>query len=254
MVRVLILRVAGTNCDHETAWACSLAGARADRVHLARLVEGKVRMREYDAVIFPGGFSYGDDLGAGKVLANEIELKVKDQLLDFCARKRPVIGICNGFQVLAKAGFLPFPGKICASLVWNESGRFEDRWVHLRVERSVSPFFRGLPEIVRFPVAHAEGKFVVRSSADLARIEKGAQVVLRYVAPSGEPAVYPFNPNGSAAGIAGVCDRTGLVVGMMPHPERALLRLHLPDWQRNPSSGRFESGYRIFRNVIEYCS
>ncbi|MFA5645779.1 MAG: phosphoribosylformylglycinamidine synthase I [Candidatus Ratteibacteria bacterium] len=254
MVKIIIIRVAGTTCDHEVAWACSLAGAKSDLVHLSRIIEGTVCLRDYDALFFPGGFSYGDDLGAGKVFANEIALKIKDQLLDFSARKRPIIGISNGFQALVKSGLLPFTGKSRASLIGNDSGSFESRWLHLRVESSVSPFFRNFPERIRLPIAHAEGKFLLKNSRDLECLEKGSQILLRYISPSGALPEYPDNPDGSLADIAGVCDHTGLIVGMMPHPERALLHLHLPDWRRNPSSERFGLGYRFFRNVVEYCS
>ncbi|HOK80516.1 MAG TPA: phosphoribosylformylglycinamidine synthase I [bacterium] len=254
MVKVIILRTGGTNCDLETEWACQVAGASTSRIHISQITTGRVKILDFDILIIPGGFSYGDDLGAGKVLANEIMLKCWEQIEKFREKQRPIIGICNGFQVLVKAKMLPFWGKHTASLVWNESGRFEDRWVNLRVEKSTSPFFNNMPEIIRFPVAHAEGKFVLKSHSLLKKIEKNQQVILRYVNPSGETQGYPYNPNGSIAGIAGVCDEKGLVIGMMPHPERALLRIHLPDWTRLKGQEEFSYGYRFFKNVIEYCS
>ena len=254
MVKILILRTAGTNCDLETEWTCKVCGADVSRVHIREIISGKKKILDFDALIIPGGFSYGDDLGAGKVLANEIMLKCNEQIERFRERKRPIIGICNGFQVLVKGKMLPFWNKHTASLVWNDSGRFEDRWVFLRVEKSISPFFKNLPEIVRFPVAHAEGKFVLKNEVSLKKIEKNRQVILRYVDPSGEIASYPYNPNGSIAGIAGVCDETGLVIGMMPHPERAALGIHPPDWHRYYKKDEFYSGYQFFKNVIEYCS
>ncbi|MCM8806137.1 MAG: phosphoribosylformylglycinamidine synthase I [Candidatus Omnitrophica bacterium] len=254
MVKVLILRTGGTNCDLETEWACKLAGAKPSRIHISRITEGKVKLLDFDVLIIPGGFSYGDDLGAGKVLANELILKAKDEITLFREKKRPIIGICNGFQVLVKAGLLPFKDQYVASLVWNDSGRFEDRWVYLRVEQSISPFFKNLPEIIRFPVAHAEGKFVVKNDRVLKKIENNSQIVLRYVNAAGEIADYPYNPNGSIAGIAGICDEKGLIVGMMPHPERALLKIHEPDWHRNETDDVFSFGYQFFKNVIEYCS
>lgn len=254
MVKVLILRTAGTNCDLETEWVCRLAGASPSRIHIREITSGKKKILDFDVLVIPGGFSYGDDLGAGKVLANEIMLKCYEQIEKFRERRRPIIGICNGFQVLVKGKMLPFWGKNTASLVWNDSGRFEDRWVHLKVEESKSPFFKNLPEIIRFPIAHAEGKFVVGSQAILNRIEKNKQVVLRYVDASGQLAQYPYNPNGSMGNIAGVCDETGLVVGMMPHPERAVVGIHPPDWTRQPDRKTFFYGYTFFKNVIEYCS
>ncbi|MGC8804491.1 MAG: phosphoribosylformylglycinamidine synthase I [Candidatus Ratteibacteria bacterium] len=254
MVKVIILRTGGTNCDLETEWACQIAGANASRVHISQITTGMIKIVDFDILIIPGGFSYGDDLGAGKVLANEIMLKCWEQIEKFREKQRPIIGICNGFQVLVKSKMLPFWRKHTASLVWNDSGRFEDRWVYLKVENSISPFFKNMPEIIRFPVAHAEGKFVLRSNVLLKKIEKNRQIILRYVNPSGEPQGYPYNPNGSIAGIAGVCDEKGLVVGMMPHPERALLKIHLPDWTRLKQQCEFSYGHQFFKNVIEYCS
>ncbi|MCX7705294.1 MAG: phosphoribosylformylglycinamidine synthase I [bacterium] len=254
MVKVLILRTAGTNCDYETEWVCKLAGAHPSRIHIREITSGRKNILDFDVLIIPGGFSYGDDLGAGKVLANELMLKCYEQIEKFREKKRPIIGICNGFQVLVKGKMLPFWNKSTASLVWNDSGRFEDRWVYLRVERSKSPFFKNLPEIIRFPVAHAEGKFVVKSNYVLEKIEKDKQIVLRYVDASGESASYPYNPNGSIGNIAGVCDETGLVVGMMPHPERAVVGIHPPDWYRRVERETYFYGYKFFTNVIEYCS
>ncbi len=254
MVKVIILRTAGTNCDLETEWACLKAGAKPSRVHISSITSKMVNLLDYDVLIIPGGFSYGDDLGAGKVLANEITLKVWQQIEKFREKGRPIIGICNGFQVLVKGRMLPFWNKQTASLVWNDSGRFEDRWVYLRVENSISPFFKNMPEIIRFPVAHAEGKFILKNKSLLKNLEENRQVILRYVNPSGEIASYPYNPNGSTAAIAGVCDETGLVVGMMPHPERAALGIHHPDWLRTQSKEIYSSGFQFFKNVIEYCS
>lgn len=254
MVNVIILRTAGTNCDLETEWVCFKVGAKPSRVHISSITSKKVSILDYDVLIIPGGFSYGDDLGAGKVLANEINLKFKDQIEKFREKGRPIIGICNGFQVLVKGKMLPFWNKQTASLVWNESGRFEDRWVYLRVENSISPLFKNLPEIIRFPVAHAEGKFIMKNNSLLKKLEKTRQIVLRYVDPSGEIAPYPYNPNGSVCAVAGVCDESGLVVGMMPHPERAVLNIHQPDWLRNQIREIYSYGFQFFKNVIEYCS
>ncbi|MCM8822584.1 MAG: phosphoribosylformylglycinamidine synthase I [Candidatus Omnitrophica bacterium] len=254
MVRILILRTAGTNCDLETEWACKLAGANPVRIHINEITSGREKILDFDVLLIPGGFSYGDDLGAGKVLANELILKCGEQIERFAEKKRPIIGICNGFQVLVKAGLLPVWKRRAATLVWNDSGRFEDRWVYLRVEKSISPFFYNLPEIIRMPVAHAEGKFVLRSETALKKIKRNKQIVLKYVDLSGEAGGYPCNPNGSVDGIAGVCNETGLIVGMMPHPERAVLEIHTPDWHRRPAQGEFSFGYQFFKNVIKYCS
>lgn len=254
MVKVLILRTAGTNCDFETEWAFNLCGAKAERVHLYAIIKGSKKLKDYDVLVIPGGFSYGDDLGAGKVFANEIKLKLWESLELFKRSKKPIIGICNGFQVLTKAGIIPYWGKNYAGLTWNDSGRYEDRWIYLKIESSRCPFFKNLPEIIRLPVAHAEGKFVAKDKNHLEKIRKNKQVVLKYVNPSGESALYPYNPNGSEENIAGICDESGLMIGLMPHPERALLSIHLPDWIRHKNKETFSYGYRIFRNVIEYVS
>lgn len=250
--RVLILRVGGTNCDRETEWAFSLAGALPERVHINRLKEGSKKLNDYQVLVIPGGFSYGDDISAGKVLANEIRHNLKEEINRFIEDKKPVIGICNGFQVLVKTGILPWNGQQVVSLGWNDSARFEDRWVYLKISDSVSPFFKGLPPIIKFPVAHAEGKFIPENDSVLDCIEKEKLVVLRYCDENGNDAGYPYNPNGSVNNIAGISSPDGLVVGMMPHPERAVLKYYYPDWQMEKE--REETGYGLmfFKNVVRY--
>ena len=251
-VQVLVLRVAGTNCDMETAYAFERAGAEAEQVHINRILDGTRKLEDYEILAVPGGFSYGDDIGAGKVLANEIRYKLQGHVRDFIAAGNPVIGICNGFQVLVKSGLLPWEGTQETTLTWNDSGRFEDRWVHLRVEESVCPFMRDLPEIVYLPVAHAEGKFLVRDRSVLERLKKKKQVVFRYVTGDGGVPSYPENPNGSIDDIAGICDNSGLVLGMMPHPERCGLLQHYPDWLNREPRTENGIGFFIFRNVVQY--
>jgi len=250
--RVLILRVGGTNCDYETEWAFRLAGAISERVHLNMIKSGERKLSDYQALVIPGGFSYGDDISAGKVLANLIRYAIQDDMNRFVQEGKPVVGICNGFQVLVKSGFLPWEGEQTVTLAWNDSARFEDRWVYLKVEKSVSPFFRGLPDIIKLPVAHAEGKFVVSSGDIYERLEKNEQVVLRYCDSSGNPAGYPFNPNGSTGSIAAVCDRTGLIMGMMPHPERALLGCFYPDAIGTGKTVEKGFGYTVFKNIVAH--
>jgi len=251
--RVCVLRVAGTNCDYETAWAFAAAGAVPERVHLNLIISGARRLTDFQILVIPGGFSYGDDIAAGRVLANELRYKIRDQISEFLSRKRPVLGICNGFQVLVKSGILPFGSGQKVTLGWNDSGRFEDRWVFLRTEETVCPFVRGLAPVIRMPVAHAEGKFIAPVRVRRRLAEKG-QVVFRYAAASGGPASYPDNPNGSEDDIAGICDSTGLVFGLMPHPERAALREHDPYWLRCGHDDQPPAGAQIFRNVVEYVS
>lgn len=249
---VLILRVSGTNCDFETEWAFGLAGARPHRVHINRLKTGKKSLKDYQALVIPGGFSYGDDISAGKVLANKIRHSIWEDMQRFLEEKKPIIGICNGFQVLVKAGLLPWQGRQSVTLAWNASARFEDRWVYLKVEDSVSPFFKGLSRVIRLPVAHAEGRFVPGGKDVYKKIEEERLVVLRYCDAKGLPAGYPFNPNGSQGDIAGICDKSGLVVGMMPHPERALLRCFYPGALKEGGVGEYGAGYTIFKNIVDY--
>ncbi|MGB9677365.1 MAG: phosphoribosylformylglycinamidine synthase I, partial [Candidatus Ratteibacteria bacterium] len=228
--RVIILRVAGTNCDFETEWAFNLAGAFAERIHINQIIKKEKKLSDYQILVIPGGFSYGDNIGAGKVLANQIKLKLWEEIAKFIFEKKVILGICNGFQVLVKSGILPFNSDQLVTLEWNDSGRFEDRWVYLKVEKSVSPFFEGLPDIIRMPVAHAEGKFFPKNIKILKEIEKNKQIVLRYSDKNGNLSDYPYNPNGSVENIAGICSKDGLIIGMMPHPERCILKYYYPDF------------------------
>ncbi len=263
--RALVLRTAGTNCDLETAHALELAGAVAERVHVRALLDGGRRLDEFQILVLPGGFAYGDDLGAGTVLANQLRTRLRDALERFVADGRQVIGICNGFQVLVRLGVLPgAPGGIGekeVSLVENESGRFEDRWVRLRAETSKCDLLeRG--EILEMPVAHAEGRLVVRDAELLEQLRENDQIALRYVdsdndAGGGADPGYPANPNGSVDAIAGLTSPCGNVLGLMPHPERNLRALHHPEWTRRRVAGttrddwRLGDGYRIFARAVE---
>ncbi|MCM8784806.1 MAG: phosphoribosylformylglycinamidine synthase I [Candidatus Omnitrophica bacterium] len=252
--KVLILRVAGTNCDFETEWAFALAGAFAEKVHINQIIRREKKVSDYQILVIPGGFSYGDDIAAGKVLANQIKLKLWEEIEKFISQKKVIVGICNGFQVLAKSGILPFNSKQLITLEWNDSGRFEDRWVYLKVEENVSPFFKGLPEIIRMPVAHAEGKFLPQNNKVLNEIERNKQIVLRYCDKEGNLTGYPYNPNGSIRNIAGICSKDGLIIGMMPHPERAILKYHYPDFLKNEEKEEFTPSFKIFKNMVKYFS
>ncbi len=261
--RVLVLRAAGTNCDLETAHALRLAGAEAERVHAGALLSGERRLWEFAALVIPGGFSYGDDLGAGTVLANRLRARLAEALAEFVEQGRPVIGICNGFQVLVRLGILPGgAGEKSATLVENESGQFEDRWVRLRVETSLCPFLRK-GTVLELPVAHKEGRFMTRDAGALRALEEGGQVAFRYLEPEGdEPARgFPANPNGSVASIAGVTSPRGNVVGLMPHPERHLRALHHPSWTRRAAGGglpddeeRAGDGYPFFAELVRHIA
>jgi len=241
--KVVVLRTAGTNCDDETAFAFKMAGAEPELVHINELARGEKSLKDFQILAIPGGFTYGDDIASGRVLANEIKYKLSEDLKNFINSGKLVIGICNGFQVLVKAGVLPGidGGKTAeATLSYNDSGSFVDKWVRLESSgRCV--WTKDIKEIIYLPIAHGEGKFIPRDKSVLNRLNKNKQVVFRYV----------DNPNGSIDGIAGICDTTGRVLGMMPHPERHALGTQHPRWTRDGLKKRGD-GFAIFKNGIEY--
>jgi phosphoribosylformylglycinamidine synthase I len=266
-VRVLVLRTAGTNCDYETAHAFELAGAESERVHVRALLSGGRKIDDYHILVVPGGFSYGDDLGAGTVLANQLGTRFQDALNRFVESGRQVLGICNGFQVLVRLGLLPGGSEDKeVSLVENVSGLFEDRWVRLRVDTASSPVLDE-GDVLEMPVAHKEGRLVVSSAEALERLRARGQIALRYVSVAGESnggdPGYPDNPNGSVESIAGLQSPCGNVLGMMPHPERHLRALHHPEWTRRRARGELETdgapgadwrqgdGYRVFARMVD---
>lgn len=258
--RVIVLRTAGTNCDKETAFAFEKTGASVNLVHINKLVKEEDRLDNYDILAIPGGFSYGDDVAAGKILANELRFKLASDLKKFIKDGKLIIGICNGFQILVKSGLLPGNDGFSqeATLTLNDSAKFEDRWVYLR--RASSDEHRAsnkcvwtesLPEIIYLPVAHGEGKFVVKENSVLERLKSNNQIVFKYCDGKGKSAEYPHNPNGSVEDIAGICDQTGRILGLMPHPERHFLKEQKPNWQRN-DAGEFGHGAAIFQNGVDY--
>jgi phosphoribosylformylglycinamidine synthase subunit PurQ / glutaminase len=251
--KVLILRAPGANCDAETQFAFEKAGAVADRVHVNRLREKPGLLRDYQVFVVPGGFTYGDDVAAGKVLALQLSQFLGEALRRFRDAEKLVLGICNGFQAILKAGLLMPPDEdgALATLTDNRSGRFEDRWVHLKAEPGRCPFLTGY-ETFTLPVAHGEGNFLCRREWILKGLAQAGQVVLRYVDANGRPGPgYPGNPNGSADDVAGLCDATGRVLGLMPHPERHVLPVQHPRWTRNGLAEEGD-GLRLFRNAVEY--
>ncbi len=255
MVRVCVLFAAGTNCDAETAWAFQVAGARPDTVHINRFRAGELTLDNYQILAIPGGFSYGDYIASGRIFANEIKHHLREGIERFLEKGKLIIGICNGFQVLVKSGLLPgfdrpFQEQT-VTLDWNDSARYEDRWVRLAVEDSPCVFTRGLDSPVFLPVAHAEGKFITLDDAVLARLNRNRQVVLRYTTLSGEPPEYPDDPNGSVEHIAGICDPSGRVFGLMPHPERFTRREHHPWWHSEPEVR--VDGIEFFNNAVRYA-
>lgn len=248
MPKVLIIRTAGINCDKETEFAFQSAGAQTDLVHISSLKEKK-NLSDYRIMCIPGGFSYGDDLGAGKILSQEFLLWFKDHLERFIKDGGLILGICNGFQVLVKTGILPdidFQQKV--TLTFNDSGRFEARWVYLKVSGR-SLWFKNLPEVIRLPVAHGEGKFYAEKPV-LERIEAQTQVAMRYCDENGNKKEYPYNPNGSLNSIAGITDSTGRILGLMPHPERCVFKHHFPFWHDESNE---VYGLKIFENAVKYC-
>lgn len=262
--RALILTGYGINCDHETRFAFEAAGAEARRVHVNDLIDSHDRLDRYQILVFPGGFSYGDDISSGKVLANKIKTHLSEAVTRFVEGGGLVMGICNGFQVMVKYGLLGSPAgagsEQAATLTINDSNRYEDRWVHLRNVSDRCVFTRGI-ETLYMPVAHGEGKFFA-DPATLEGLEEEGCVTLRYANESGEPAkgLFPWNPNGSLNDIAGVCDPTGRVFGLMPHPERHMHFTQHPQWTRLAAACRRQdlplpeegNGMSIFRNAVTY--
>ncbi len=263
--RALILTGYGINCDRETQYAFEAAGAQAVRVHVNDLIDGYDTLTRYQIVAIPGGFSYGDDIASGKVLANRLKTHLADVLEAFIARGNLVIGICNGFQVMVKYGLLgssqgTAPRVQTVTLTYNDSGRYEDRWVHLVAVSDRCVFTRGI-ERLYLPVAHGEGKFYAEKDV-LASLEAHGLVALRYTLEDGSLAQgrFPWNPNGSCNDIAGICDATGRVFGMMPHPERFLSLTNHPRWTARYDAARRKGislspegqGLQIFRNAVSY--
>ncbi len=283
--KVLVLRTAGTNCNEETAYAFSYFGAAVDQVHINELVAGRTKLSDYHILALPGGFSYGDDIASGRILANELRLKLGSDIKKFIADGKLVIGICNGFQILVKAGILPglntSPSPVSnlnatgsgfgngyshcqeATLFHNDSAKFEARWTRLSVNGAKCVWTKELTSQIYLPVAHGEGKFIPRDAKILETLKSNGQVVFHYCAPDGKTPTYPENPNGSTEHIAGICDTTGRVLGLMPHPERHFLSHQHPYWTRlrQGSGGQARSrkknelgdGAKIFENGVNYA-
>jgi len=248
--RVLLLRGPGTNCDLETDFAFQQAGASTTPMHVSRVAQERQALDGFQILAIPGGFTYGDDLGAGKVFANELELRLRDQLLSFIEKGGLIIGICNGFQVLVRAGLLPTPGRNqLVSLLPNTSGRFECRWVPLKVaEGTPCIFTRGMDRL-DLAVAHGEGRLFVP-----AEHEDTLVPALRYTGRDGGAPDYPDNPNGSFDDIAGLTDATGRILGLMPHPERFVRASQHPAWTRgNEDPDAPGGGFPIFLNAVAYA-
>ncbi|MCC6125486.1 MAG: phosphoribosylformylglycinamidine synthase subunit PurQ [Pirellulales bacterium] len=270
---VLILRAPGTNCDRETAFAFEKAGATTETLHINRLLENPRLFERFQILCVPGGFSYGDDIASGRILGNQIQHHLNDQMMKFKDDGKLMLGICNGFQILMKSPVLLPPDREqgpLATLTANDSGKYEDRWVHLEIRGGKCVFLEGI-ERMYLPVAHAEGKFVARNEGVLRELDAAGQLALRYVSARTSPTAeirtgmagdvdiparilpFPENPNGAQANVAGVCDSTGRVLGLMPHPERHLDPLQHPRWTRG-EAGAVGDGFQIFVNAVRYFS
>ena len=266
-VRSLVLTGFGINCEEEMAAAYKLAGAQADIVHLNEVLKGERSIHDYDILNFPGGFSFGDDLGSAKVLANKFKYKKMesgkrfiDDIDDFINNGHYIIGVCNGFQALVKMGLLPnISGDYRqeATLTYNDSGKFEDRWVTCRVnEKNRTPFLNDI-DLIELPVRHGEGKLIFENDDLREKTEEMGLNCLTYVDKEGRPtADYPLNPNGSELNCAGLSDKTGQVFGLMPHPEAFLSLYNHPNWgrlkRRDPQISEEGQGLKMFKNIVEY--
>jgi len=296
-VRAIVLRAAGINCDMETEYALELAGAKAQRVHINKIIKDKKLLGQYQIIVFPGGFSYGDDVAAGKILANQVIHHLAEPVQRFIDDGKLVLGICNGFQVLVKAGILPSDDKELATVLrtpygedtesfkseirstksetnsndqnskyktnyelrtanqfvtitYNDSGKFEDRWVYLAPQTKKCIFIEPGRQIY-LPVAHGEGKVVTKDKATLEKLKSKGHIAFKYVDKDGKEGNYPINPNGSVDSIAGLTDATGRVMGLMPHPERHVRPTQHPHWSRlkNKQDG---DGMTIFANAVRF--
>ncbi len=261
-VRVLIVRAPGTNCDWETALAFKTLGVSVDVVPFSRLVREKHRIDTYDVFVIPGGFSYGDFVRAGAILGKKLVAKLGKELTEFLREGKPIIGICNGFQVLVEAGLLPGRPELKVALTANLSMRYECRWTIVKkVNRGRCKLLDEVSEgmLLRIPVGHGEGRFVTESDQVLRRLIEDDYVVFRYCKLDGSYAEgeYPWNPNGSVYDIAAICNDEGNVLGMMPHPERAFFKWQLPDWTRSRAdmvSDVLADGALVFKSIVKYVS
>ncbi len=244
----LIIRTAGTNCDRELAHAFELAGSETQTLHLSHLIENPEQIGNFDLIGFPGGFSYGDDIAAGRILANRIRHQLWQPLQHAAQRGVPMIGICNGFQVMVKLGLLPDPnlGKQTVTLADNTTGRFIDKWTPIIANKNSPCIWTKNLTTFDLPIAHGEGRFVPANNDILSQLKTNNQIALRY-SPD-------HNPNGSTDDIAGICDPTGNILGLMPHPERFTDPTHHPTWTRQPQKFLTQTtpGLRIFQNAVQH--
>lgn len=261
LVKVLIITGFGLNCERETAAAFATNGATAEKVHLNDILNGAKALDEYHILVFIGGFSFGDHLGAGTVFANRVKFRLRDQLEKFVADGKLIIGICNGFQTLTRLGLVPAINKAYFSqqtaLAHNDSGVFRDDWIYLKANpESPCVFTKGI-DVVRMPIRHGEGKFVADDEI-IDAMENQNLVCLRYCDERGRTAdSFPANPNGSIKAIAGICDPSGRIFGLMPHPEAFLSPYNAPDWRTKKINGELPAegeGVTVFRNAVDFAA
>lgn len=262
--KICIVRVGGTNCDTETKAAFDDLGAGTDILHLNKLIDGK--LMNYNALVLPGGFSYGDHVRAGAILSKRMSSTFSRELKKFVEEGRPILGICNGFQVLVECGLLPAFNGVSeypqAALAINSSAKYECRWVHLKHEnRGKCVFTRKFQkgQKIFMPVAHAEGRFVFQKNEEkdfLRKLTENDQLVFRYCDEIGKYAEgkYPINPNGAFYDIAGICDPGGTIFGLMPHPERAYRGVQLPNWTAMKEPPEYADGRLVFESLVEYLA
>ncbi len=248
---VAVLKAQGTNFDEETHVAFSLAGANPTVVLMSEILQNPRLLLKFQILDFPGGFSYGDDLYSGKIWANEILIYLKDVIKEFIKKGGLVIGVCNGFQVLVRAGLLPGFGDLnnTIGLINNEKGKFECRWVRISARENACVFLKNTILSGELPVEHGEGRFIVKDEQVLERLKKNKQIVFQYMKNDKLATEYPDNPNGSAFSIAGICDETGQILGMMPHPEHSMFATQYPNWRRGEND---PFGIKIYKHAVRF--
>ncbi len=246
--KAIVMRTAGTNCDTELVYALKLAGFDTDLIHVNSFISGKTSLDDYDFLGFSGGFSHGDYLGSGKIFANKLKYNLEKKVPQFIEKGGLVLGVCNGFQILVKSGILPgfnndYSSEQSVTLSFNDSGNFQCEWIELKKEQSKSVFTHGI-DMLRMPIAHGEGKFDPGSEEILNKLKKNNQIVFKYV----------NNPNGSVENIAGICDETGRVLGLMPHPERNvhIFSDPLKLLEKENIKEKNGAGLKIFTNALSY--
>jgi phosphoribosylformylglycinamidine synthase len=263
--RVIVLTGYGINCEEETAFAFETAGSAVKIIHINDLIENRAMLDEFQVLVFPGGFSYGDDTGSGKALANRMKNNLFEEIGEFTVRDTLTLGICNGFQVLVNLGLLPlldgFRGTAQSALEYNRTFRYQCRWIDVKIEKGSPSVFTKNIERLHIPVAHGEGNFYAPDDI-MERIESGNLVTMRYIKPDGSAAQgeFPFNPSGSMRDIASVCSPDGRIMGMMPHPERGMFFTQRDDWTCLKEKYRregvavtvYSDGMALFSNDVEY--